>query len=452
VHRLTGFAPRRIAAGADGRTRLLFGSDDGVGELLLLESDNTQGARHALHPLAEVVVTTTSELEAALAPAGAGKHILVRAGEYEIGRTLIVPDHATLAGEGDMGFDASGRPAGFAASRRTVLRAAAGLSGDILNLGDGSRVRGLVVEDAAGRAAGNLVGVYSRRPGDFVSASVALCEMVNPNPAGIIPQGSTGRSLVAVSRNPNLGQDPPADSGAALSVSLSDSIIRSPGAGYGVFAISFASDARIALVLERNVIGGGLNAAGGVSRPDAVTRSSTLIRSRGNLYRSDSVEPTANGWSLIGGTTAPIPGLASASSTFNSLRMRSRDDRIEGFTRAISAIGGMRTVAVSELSSSNLVDVSIEGVQIHSVVTDLALFGAQTLADGVPAGDANTVRLSLFRSTGSGTRDNQYAHSRSASANDAGSGNHLEVVTKVDEFEWGGFIPRPSNEFFTDPW
>lgn len=49
---LPGFTPRRIAAGADGLTRLLFASGDGQGELLLLDSDNTVSAHYALDPLA----------------------------------------------------------------------------------------------------------------------------------------------------------------------------------------------------------------------------------------------------------------------------------------------------------------------------------------------------------------------------------------------------------------
>ncbi len=67
-YELPGFTPRRIAAGADGRTRLLFGSEDGHGDLLLLNPDNTLSAHHAL--------------EAALAPANSGKQILVRAGAH----------------------------------------------------------------------------------------------------------------------------------------------------------------------------------------------------------------------------------------------------------------------------------------------------------------------------------------------------------------------------------
>src|SRR5262249_58087641 len=107
-----------------------------------------------------------AELEAALTPANAGKQILVRAGTYDIANALTVPDRATLVGEGEMLYDESGLPSGMAASGRTVLRATADLAGDILTLGDGSSLRGLVIEDAAGRATGNPVVVVSRAAGD----------------------------------------------------------------------------------------------------------------------------------------------------------------------------------------------------------------------------------------------------------------------------------------------
>ena len=60
-----------------------------------------------------IVVTTTAELQAALTPANAGKRILVRSGEYEVGHALTVPDDATLVGEGEMTFDDAGLPAGI---------------------------------------------------------------------------------------------------------------------------------------------------------------------------------------------------------------------------------------------------------------------------------------------------------------------------------------------------
>ena len=294
-----------------------------------------------------IVVTTTAELEAALVPANEGKRILVRAGEYELGQALTVPDDVTLVGEGDMNFDESGLPTGFDPSGRTLLRSTLALAGDVLTLGDGAKLKGLVIEDATGRQ-GNMVVVSSRDAGDFVSAEVVECELINPNPSGIVPQGSIGRALVAIARNLNLGADPPPHEGAVVEVRMERSIIRSPGAGIGVFGISFASHTEISLDLHRNVIGGGINMSGGVSRPEAVTGASMSIKSRRNLYRSDSVAATPTGWSLIGGTTAPIPGLVSGASTFNTLQMDSRDDTIDGFLTGILAMGGLRTGPLPE--------------------------------------------------------------------------------------------------------
>jgi photosystem II stability/assembly factor-like uncharacterized protein len=448
---LPGFTPRRIAAGADGRIRLLFSSGDGQGELLLINPDYTLSARHPLHPLASIFVTSSSELEAALEPANSGKQILVRAGEYEIGRALTVPDRATLVGEGDMRFDASGLPAGFSPSGRTLLRSTPELAGNILTLGDGATVRGLVIEDAAGRQGGNPVVVASRAPGDFVSAALALCEIINPNPSGITPQGPTGRGLVVITHDPNLAADPPPHAGAGVSVSLRDSIIRAPGAGYGVFAINFASHAQVRIALERSVIGGGLNAAGGVSRPNAVTGASVSIRSERNLYRSDSVEPTANGWSLVGGTTASIPNLVPGASTSNLLQVRSQDDRIEGFARGISATGGSRAVAAAEPSSSNRTDLNLAGTRLQSTTADLVLFGAQSFVDGASPGDGNTLRVSLRQAIGSGPLANLYADSRTPSTGDLGTGNQLEVLGDAEDFANtnDGFDPMPPAEFFT---
>src|SRR5262245_24471803 len=157
----------------------------------------------------DIVVTTVAELVGALVPANAGARILVVAGDYDVSVPLVVPDGATLEGQGVMSYDPSGLPAEIEPSGRTLLRSTLALVGDMLTLGDGSSLHGLVIEDALGRASGNLVAVVSRAAGAIISARVDECEMVNPNPSGVAPQGPTGRSLVAVARNLNLGQDPP---------------------------------------------------------------------------------------------------------------------------------------------------------------------------------------------------------------------------------------------------
>lgn len=399
---------------------------------------------------AEIIVTTAAELEAALTPGNAGKRIHVRAGEYEISQALTVPDDATLVGEGEMTFDDSGLPTGFEPSGRTVIRSTPTLVGDVLTLGDGATLRGLAIEDALGRQGGNPVVVSSRAADDFVSALIVECEIVNPNPAAIVPAGPTGRALVAITRNPNLGQDPPAHEGAVLRVEMRRSILRSPSGGTGVFAINFAPHAEIRLVLQRSVIGGGLIATGGVSRPDAVTGSSVSIESRRNLYSNQNAPAATLGWNLIGG--AGSPAFPSAASTLNRLHIHSRNDTIHGFQTGIVANGGQRFLAASEPSSSNRVDMDLHGLRVNTptgpLAADLVLFGARSFVAGVSPGDGNILRLVLKQSTGSGPRVNQYDDSWM----DLGVGNELEIAGTERAFVRSNddFDPIPPAEFFTE--
>src|SRR5262249_20069686 len=149
----------------------------------------------------------------------------------------------------------------------------------------------------------------------------------------------------------------------------------------GVFAINFASHAEIRLDFERNTIGGPLEATGGVSRPDAVTGARICIQSERNLYRNDSGLPIF-GWSFIGGADAPIP-IPLPSTTFNSLRIHSRDDAIEGFATGISAIGGRRFGTLSGATSSNRADLRILGLQLDNTDADLELYGARSYVAGL---------------------------------------------------------------------
>jgi len=405
----------------------------------------------------EIVVTTAVELQAALTPANAGQRILVRAGVYDIGQALIVPDDATLVGEGRMTFDDAGLPTGIAPNGRTVLRSTTALVGDVLTLGDGSTLLNLVIEDALGRQAsnpplaGNAVAVSSRAPGDFVSALIVECEILNPNPPGIAAQGPSGRALVGITRNPNLGSDPPPHDGSTVLVEMKRSIAHTPGGGSGVFLINFSSHSEVRLVLRRNVLAG-LDASGGVSRPDAVTGARTSIQSVGNLYRSESATPGLIGWSLIGGGTAPIPGLASKASTFNSLDLHSNDDTIDGFTTGVSATGGYRPNALSESSSSNGIDLDVHGLTLQRTAADFLLFGARSLVDDVSPGDENTLRMLLRKATGSGPRANQYADSWAPSGVGLGIGNELRITGTEKAFVRSNddVDPIPPAEFFTE--
>src|SRR5688500_6596582 len=251
----------------------------------------------------DIIVTTTAELQSALSPPNAGAHILVRAGVYDVSQALTVPDGATLVGEGVMNGDESGRPTGFEPAGRTLLKATAALVGNVLTLGDGATVRGLAIEDVVGRLVpGSGVAVLSRAAGDFISARVEECEIINPNPPG------NSRGLVVMSQNPDL--EPPHE-GAVLRVQMAGSIVRSPRAANGIFAINFASHSQIQLDVESNVIGGTLGVAAGVGLPDAVTGASIVIQSSHNLYRSESLVPTPTGWQLFAGADAPIPLIVS---------------------------------------------------------------------------------------------------------------------------------------------
>src|SRR4030095_15867006 len=81
-----------------------------------------------------------------------------------------------------------------------------------------------------------------------------------------------------------------------------------------------------------------------------------------NLYRSDSLVPTATGWQLFAGADAPpITSIVSQASTFNTLQMHSIDDTVSGFATGIVASGGRRINAFSGTISSNRVELNLPG-------------------------------------------------------------------------------------------
>ena len=391
----------------------------------------------------DIVVTTAAELQSALSPANAGARILVQAGVYDVSQALTVPDGAALVGEGVMIFDQSGLPTGFDPIGRTLLRATAALAGDILTLGDGSTVSGLAIQDVVGRVTGGPVSVLSRAPGDFISARIEECEVITPS----VVVGTNGRGLVVMTRNLDL--EPPHE-GAVLHVQMARSIIRSPGAANGIFAINFASHSQITLDVESNVVGGLFSVAAGVGLPDAVTGASVVIQSSHNLYRSDSLVPTGTGWQLFGGADAPIPSIVSQASTFNTLQMHSIDDTLAGFATGIVAAGGRRINALSGTISSNRVELNLHGTLLQTTTVDLRLSGATTML-GVATGDENTAHVLLDRATGSGARANQYAHSATPPMVSPGIGNRLEIVGNPNAFDQTNqnFVPPSPAEFFT---
>ena len=417
--------------------------------------------------VADITVSSSAELLAALVPANAGKRIRVTAGTYAVAQPLTVPDGATLEGDGVMQFDGAGRPSGFVPASRTVIVMSAGVPGDLLTLEHGATVRRLALEDVAGRP-GNVVGIVSRAAGDRVSATIAEVEIINPGPHSIVMTGPSGCGVAAVNRNPNLGADPAPHAGAAIDVRMTGSIIRSPsaGTGCGLFAFNFAPSASVAVEVSDNVIGGGIIASGGVSRPDAVYDATTTIRSHRNLYRDDSASPCATphlGWNLQGGSGTPVP-LPIAATVRNSLRVQSVHDRIEGFATAVLAIGGRRFFGAPTAgeTSGNSVDLDLLGTAVSTpecgagvTVTDFRLAGAQVSNGAIVPGDGNTLRA-LFRNvTGSGPRANLYGDVLGPTGPQpaalSGTGNRLEIIGNPQAFAQtnAGIAPAPPAEFFT---
>jgi hypothetical protein len=401
----------------------------------------------------EIVVTSVPELDAALSPENSGQRIIVRAGTYLLDHPLQVPDGTELIGEGLMHFDEGGLPDGFLAPGRTVLASTSAVVGDFVTLGNESVLQNLVIQDSVGRvslAGGGVVTVSSRTAGDVVLGRIFECEIINPNPPGLGREGPTGRGVVAITRNLNFGAEPAAHDDSVAAIHMERSLIRSPAGGSGVFAINFAARSRVELQLARNVIGGGLDVSGGVSRPDSVTGSITSVRSYDNRYRSDGPSTTAPGWLLTAGAGAPVAGLVSQSTSSNVLAVHSVGDRIVGFKGGILAAAGKRFTAAPEASSGNEVVLFMEGATLQTTDFDFQLYGARSMVAGMSAGDDNVLRAVMRRITGSGLRTNKYADSSNPSMSVLGLGNQLEIEGSLRAFDGtnAGILPLPPDEHF----
>jgi hypothetical protein len=395
-----------------------------------------------------IVVTSAAELIAALSTGTEGLTIHVQRGTYLIDHALQVPSYTSLIGEGTMLYDDNGDPAGFAPESRTVIVATPAVTGDFLALGDGASLQGLVIQDAVrpAPAGGAVVVVSSRAPGDSVSAQILECDIVNPNPPGRAPGGPTGRGVVAMTRNPHLTTGAVPHEQSVVSVHLAQSIIRSPAGGIGVFGINFAASSRVEMHLRENVIGGGLDAIGGSSRPDSVVGATTLVHSSRNLYRPDLATHAAPGWSLTGGADAPFPGLIAEETLNNTLLVHSVDDRIDGFVRAISALGGQRFTASAAPSSANQLNLVLERTHLASTVSDLLFYGARSAIAGMPVGDDNELRVTMRHVIGSGTRANEYV----GTLPNLGTGNRLVISGSLMAFSHTNqaIDPKPEEHHF----
>ena len=389
-----------------------------------------------------IVVTNAAELVAALVPANASRKILVRSGSYNVTQPLFVPDGATLVGEGEMLLDDAGLPIGFVPGTRTTITMAAAVSGDVLTLGNGASVSDIAVEDFPGRA-GSVIAVDSRSAGDSVSATITDVEITNPNAHLIVLSGPSGCGVTVLTRNPHTG--------AAVSATMTRSLIHSPsaGTGCGVFAFNFASLGSLSVNLTDNVIGGGMIANGGVSRPVSVHDSKTAVQSRGNLYRDDGSNPCLSnhlGWNLAGGSGIPAPVQIGETSR-NTLWLHSQGDRIEGFARGILATGGRRFFGLPTAGpvTGNTLDLELIGTRIStascggaSFVSDFRLAGALVTNASVAPGDGNVLRAVFRGVTGSGTRSNTYGDVLGPTgplpSNLQGTGNRLEFAGNPQSF------------------
>jgi len=416
---------------------------------------------------AVIRVSNADELVAALDPQNAHRRIHVLHGEYAIARPLLVPDGTILEGDGVMQV-ADGLPTGFEPGTETTLRVTSGFEGDLLTLGDGAVVRNFKVVDlatspsATSQRSGNVIVVGSRGPGDRLSAEIRDCEIVNPHPFGVTMDGPTGHALVVLTRNPARQDSPPAHEGATVAVRVARSILRAAGGGGGVFAINFAARGNVSVSLHDSRLEGPLVATGGASRPELVSHATTTINSTRNLYVLPGEGTEGFGWQVMGGSSAHIPGLASSGASFNTARVNSVDDRIEGFRIGILAAAGRRWLGSSGPVSDNRLDLDLEGLRIRTDGADAADFEMQGArsepADDVgrefPAGDRNELHVTMNGVTGSPTkRDNKYSDAFGPSLEEnRGTGNRLEIAGAPSGFARANssISAAPPAVFFAD--
>lgn len=427
-----------------------------------------QTARHSLGDVTEpIIVRTPAELVSALQPINSGRRIVVRSGTYEVTQPLVVPDGAVLEGDGDMQFDDEGLPTGFSAGSRTTITMTANVPGDLITLGNASTIRRLAVQDLTGRQ-GNVLSVASRTVGDEIEASIAEMELLSGTAHGVVPAGPVGCAITVLSRNLNLGAPPAPHSGAVVSARVTGTLMRAPaaGVGCGVFAFNFAPEARVSVTLAGNVVGGGLLAAGGVSRPDEVHHSLTTVTSRRNLYRADAVDACTVrrlGWNLQGGSGTPV-NIPNPGAHHNVLRVVSHDDRLEGFTTGIAGAGGRRFFGAPSTGpvNDNTLELQLLGTHISTpscggaaFVADMRLSGAQVGNGSLIPGDGNTTRVVMRQVTGSGARFNAFADVLGPTGIQPealqGTGNRLLFMGNAMAFGRTNrnVTPGPSASFFT---
>lgn len=417
----------------------------------------------------EVTVATATELIEALEPGQRARRIRLRAGRYALAAPVSVPDGFELEGEGVMQVDPDGLPMGFAHGTETTLVASEGLEGDVITMGDGASLRGLRIEGpdrvaASGdaSAAGNVVMIASRRPGDRLKAFLRDCEIVNYESVGFNDIGPTGRTIAIITRHRRTGSD--WHQRSQVSVSIERSIVRNRSDGNAIFAINFAGGASIVLDFERNRIEGHLGVAGGAGRPDKVTGSSATLQSRGNLYVSAG-ESYPIGWAIIGGSAAPHEPLTEGAES-NSVRVESHGDRIEGYRIGIRAMAGRLISGMPGVARSNRAELLLSRLRIRTVgvgAADLLLHGALIEDEpGAPAAGAvarpegNVLQVEILDSSGSGHRGNVYADSSPPDSPVSAPGQHTNCAGFLGSrarflYSNTGFDPAPAAHQFLAP-
>jgi hypothetical protein len=166
------------------------------------------------------------------------------------------------------------------------------------------------------------------------------------------------------------------------------------------------------------------------------------VESRDNLYVLHSGGVDAFGWRVIGGSSPHLR--TSAPGPTHLVRIKSVNDRIEGFKIGILATGGRRWLGASGPVSDNRVELELHGTRIRSEgegAADLALQGALSeeapdIGREFPAGDRNVLRVLMRDITGSPSpRPNVYTDvfGPELEAN-RGIGNRLEFAGTLEEF------------------
>jgi hypothetical protein len=192
-------------------------------------------------------IDTAAKLIDALNHAAPGDTITLRSQEYRVGVPLIVRDHVTLQGAGEM-LPNQGLPTGFKQGTKTTIIGKRDLAGNLLTLGNQSSLRRLVLQgpnkfqvDAAGRPiGGNVVAVASKGQDGSVKATIEECELISNLESGGGADGPTGGAILAYTRNPEGATTPP-HVNAKVTVEVTRSIVRTHEDGKAVFAMNFAS-------------------------------------------------------------------------------------------------------------------------------------------------------------------------------------------------------------------